>query len=1802
MSIRRFVLTLPALVLVLFLLAGAFPGGAAFAEDTALALRFVCDETVASVTVYDPAGLPLPVGADGIHHLTPGTYFYSATAEGYESTGLQAFTIPADAAGDQELRISLTPVTDSVPPDAAQDQPPQDGTAPGQTPVNVPDPNAPEENPEDDGKLRIRPVDGSLTLTVERETRAESAVPPEVQNLLEGKEKPLLTADGKPVEKKLWLKTPDAEELYLDRLAVEKALGYYTTDWTVLNLTDEEGSRKNLVPASGWYDVTVSGPATEPYRDYEPVFALVTLHWDEEGDIVDRDVQILETTHTPTKSSWSFSTDTLSTLVIAVPTDRPYIDETAKKPALTERTLVSGDGKVEVSGLLPEDAQLVVVEIPLSFAAELYSIRTGEAKAEEEILFAYDISILSDGEKFQPEDFGESVRVSVGGLNTEDGVSDVLHLKADAVNQTGDLDLSSVGAAGSAESELLPASAEGDTVLFETDGFSVFVGASASAPVVRAASASGICGDNLTWSLDDTGTLTISGTGAMDDVQKWYEQRGDIKSVVIGAGVTSIGNSAFEDCGNLGSIEIPSSVTTIGLNAFQGCGKLESIKIPASVTTIGAGAFLNCVNLTSVTFADGSQLERIGNHAFGLCVILRSIEIPSSVTSIGNDAFNSCDSLKSIEIPSGVTSIGVNAFSYCYDLQDIWYHGTESQWENVYKEDNWDGGNNNLTVHCELSIKVSSDPSAGGTVTISSVPGAPAVSGPGKAWSNTNVTVTATPNSGCYFKYWTENDRVVKDVDGNPVGATYTFTATTDRDLVAHFGQSPTVKLQVTKKFNDWGKADSFTFNLAAVTENAPMPANSTAAATEDTPTASFGEIAYDAAGTYEYKITEVNDGADGVTYDTTPHEVVVTVTKDNNSNALSAAVKYDGADSLTVTNTFTPAKVTLQVIKSINFWPDGDNFTFRLAAVTENAPMPANTTATATEAYPTTAVFGEITYDAAGEYKYTIAEVNGHVPGVIYDTSAHEVVVTVTKAEDATNTLSATVKYEGQDSLIVTNLYSGGNLKVSKTVVSGNAGDKQTAFGFTVTLNNTAINGAYGDMTFTDGVAAFSLENRQAKTANSLPSGIRYTVTEETAAGFTTTKTGYTGEILEGQTALASFTNTLTPAIAPTITAQPQDLNLTYGYTTDNTLTVTAAADADADYNLSYQWYSNTTASNTGGTPIPGATSSSYTVPTGKSAETTEYYYCEVTATRTDNGQTATATSNTATVTVGKAPLTIAANDQYYIYNGQTQGEGDTAYEDPAEIAEKVTVVGLQGNDTVTSITIDGQGQEVGTYDLTASAAAIGLNGNKTANYAISYVKGKLMILPPAVAEINVTKVLEGRNWKDGDSFTFELAAVNGAPMPASSTATAKKDEPTASFGEVTYYSVGPFEYTITESKGSLDGVTYDTAPHTVLVTVTQADPTAAPTAEVKYDGAASLTVKNTFTPATAPTITGPENLTLTYGYTTDNKLSVTATPATDGTYDLGYQWYSCEDTVKTNPQKIDLATEASYAIPTGKSAETTEYYYCEVTATSTDNGQTATASSAVATVTINRVPAPTSLTDAQKPTPTAPTADGTPQALVIPPQELPTGYTGVKYSIDGGTNWTELNVVPTAIVPDTYVVQVLYVPDGNHTAFEGTPVKAVILPNYYVVEAESTSAWMKGSRDDAVIKVRLRGLSGKDDNSFQHFKSVAIDGAGLSEDSSALIQKDYKAEEGSTVITLHKKMLNRLSAGPHTVTITFDNGEVEAPLTILVPPGGYSPATGDSARVGFWAALMVLAGLGFAGADYARRKFRRPRYVGKH
>ena len=150
--------------------------------------------------------------------------------------------------------------------------------------------------------------------------------------------------------------------------------------------------------------------------------------------------------------------------------------------------------------------------------------------------------------------------------------------------------------------------------------------------------ASGSCGESVTWALDDTGILTVSGSGAMADyaspsASPWYSQRESIKTIIVEDGVTSIGFYAFYYCSSLTNLTIPDSVTSIGDWAFYYCSSLTNLTIPDSVTSIGDAAFYNCISLTNLT------------------------------------------------IPESVTSIGDFAFYYCDALSDVYYTGTQAQWE-----------------------------------------------------------------------------------------------------------------------------------------------------------------------------------------------------------------------------------------------------------------------------------------------------------------------------------------------------------------------------------------------------------------------------------------------------------------------------------------------------------------------------------------------------------------------------------------------------------------------------------------------------------------------------------------------------------------------------------------------------------------------------------------------------------------------------------------------------------------------------------------------------------------------------------------------------------------------------------------------------------------------------------------------------------------------------------------------------------------------------------------------------------------
>ena len=180
----------------------------------------------------------------------------------------------------------------------------------------------------------------------------------------------------------------------------------------------------------------------------------------------------------------------------------------------------------------------------------------------------------------------------------------------------------------------------------------------------------------ITWTLSNDGTLTISGTDMPNYNTNnsyyncpWYYKRSQIKKVVIENGVTSIGERAFEGCSSLTSITIPNSVTSIGNSVFQGCTNLTSVTIPNSVTSLGRSVFSNCSSLTSVTLPN--SVTSIGGDAFYYCKGLTSIDIPNSVTSIGVKAFYECSKLSSVKLPKFLTSIGERAFYNCNSLTSI---------------------------------------------------------------------------------------------------------------------------------------------------------------------------------------------------------------------------------------------------------------------------------------------------------------------------------------------------------------------------------------------------------------------------------------------------------------------------------------------------------------------------------------------------------------------------------------------------------------------------------------------------------------------------------------------------------------------------------------------------------------------------------------------------------------------------------------------------------------------------------------------------------------------------------------------------------------------------------------------------------------------------------------------------------------------------------------------------------------------------------------------------------------------------
>ncbi len=231
--------------------------------------------------------------------------------------------------------------------------------------------------------------------------------------------------------------------------------------------------------------------------------------------------------------------------------------------------------------------------------------------------------------------------------------------------------------------------------------------------------ASGDCGEQITWTLDSEGTLTISGEGDIPQFETpWFDYKNDIKSVLIEEGVTNIVWGAFFGLTNITSVTIPASVSDISYYSFPGCSSLTALHvdpdnaeyisvdgvlytkdktklikypdnkegteyvIPASVEFIEVNAFLGCNNLSAINVEagnteyaseDGVLFSKSKERLIRYPVNKSETEyvVPDGVEWLASDAFYDNDHLTAITLPDSMAWIGVAAFYDCQGLTSI---------------------------------------------------------------------------------------------------------------------------------------------------------------------------------------------------------------------------------------------------------------------------------------------------------------------------------------------------------------------------------------------------------------------------------------------------------------------------------------------------------------------------------------------------------------------------------------------------------------------------------------------------------------------------------------------------------------------------------------------------------------------------------------------------------------------------------------------------------------------------------------------------------------------------------------------------------------------------------------------------------------------------------------------------------------------------------------------------------------------------------------------------------------------------
>ena len=670
----------------------------------------------------------------------------------------------------------------------------------------------------------------------------------------------------------------------------------------------------------------------------------------------------------------------------------------------------------------------------------------------------------------------------------------------------------------------------------------------------------------------------------------------------------------------------------------------------------------------------------------------------------------------------------------------------------------------------------------------------------------------------------------------------------------------------------------------------APVTASVTKPDPDDKAVIGFGTIRYTEPGTYVYKVSEKNAGTtvDGIAYSKNVAEITVTVTP-NKKGELSADVKvaWSEAGETEFKNVYTAEPVESSVTDKIDVTKSltgrdlaAGEFSFELAEIVDKEFKPVETVTNNANGKVT---FSPIRYTEIGQHTYRLREVPGDAGnGITYDSKTYTIVTTITDKGDGT--LEAKHELKGADEAKFTNSYKPGSkdssvtdkITATKVLTGRESGLAAGEFRFELVEGNvvvaTGTNNADGKImmdpvTYTEvGEHTYTLRESKAGTTEN---GVTYSTAEYTIV---TTVTDNGDGTLSVEHKLqnaekAIFENTYKPnpgkssvtdKIAATKVLAGRDLKageFSFELVEGNDVVATGTNDADGNIAMGEITYTEAGKHAYTLREVPGDAGNGITYDS-------KTYTIETTI--TDNGDgTLNATHELKGAGEAKFnnsykpnPNEFSVTDQITatkVLTGRTLKDGEFSFE--LVEGDKVVAKGTNtadGKIAMDKITYDKPGKHTYTlreanggttskgitysnakYTIVTTITDKGdgtlkaehvLKGDKPATFENSYS------VTPTDADLDfgLSKAIDGREWTDGDEFSFTITAPDGTPLPNPATVTVSKRDTkdgiaAIKFGKIRYTAAGTYKYEIRENAGSTVGMTYDAHVATAEVTVTE-------------------------------------------------------------------------------------------------------------------------------------------------------------------------------------------------------------------------------------------------------------------------------------------------------------------------------------------------------------------------------------------